>query len=265
MPRADEASATAQQALPELIGTDSRMLEVSRRIQLVAHRKTAVLIEGPTGTGKELVARALHRLSGRPAERFVAINCAAIPEALVEAELFGHARGAFTGAAQPRMGRIEAAAGGTLFLDEIGELPLMAQSKLLRFLESGEVQRVGENQPVHVDVRVVAATHRKLRAMAAREMFRADLLHRLSVFLIHTPPLAGRHADMDALIENRLQLLSRNEPRKQMSAAARAKLHTHEWPGNVRELEHAVERAWILSGEGALIDEECIEFVEVFE
>ncbi len=248
-------------SLPEFVGTDPRLLEVSRRIRLVAHRKTAVLVHGPTGTGKELVARAIHRLSGRSG-RFIAINCAAIPEALVEAELFGHARGAFTGAQGSRVGKIEAAAGGTLFLDEIGELPFAVQSKLLRFLESGEVQRVGENEPTHVDVRVVAATHRKLGAMSVEGTFRLDLLHRLSVFLIHTPALVGRREDISALIAHSLQGLAVGESAKQLSAAAREKLLAYNWPGNVRELAHTLERAWILSGESALIDEYCVDFGE---
>ena len=271
--------------LPEFVGCDPRLLEVSRRIQLVAHRRTAVLVHGPTGTGKELVARAIHRLSGR--QRFVAINCAAIPEALIEAELFGYARGAFTGAVQSRTGRIEAAAGGTLFLDEIGELPLPVQSKLLRYLECGEVQRVGENEAVRVDARVIVATHRKLGAMAAEGTFRLDLLHRLSVFLIQTPPLAGRYDDIDTLLAHTLANLAAQEPQtisqkvqnlrgdqrgdqggdrrdgaKQLSAEARRKLHAHPWPGNVRELEHTLERAWILSGESAVIGEECVDFGE---
>ena len=172
--------------LPELIGDSDRMLEVSRRIRLVAKRTTTVLIQGPTGTGKELVAHAVHRLSPRSDRPFIALNCAAIPEALLEAELFGHARGAFTGAVQRRTGRIEAANGGTLFLDEIGEMPLALQSKLLRFLESGELQRVGENEPVRVDVRIVAATHQSLGRRAQEGGFRADLYYRLAVFPVQT-------------------------------------------------------------------------------
>jgi flagellar P-ring protein FlgI len=172
--------------LPELIGESDRMLGVSRRIRLVAKRATTVLIQGPTGTGKELVARAVHRLSPRADRPFIALNCAAIPEALLEAELFGHARGAFTGAVQRRTGRIEAAHGGTLFLDEIGEMPLALQSKLLRFLESGELQRVGENEPVRVDVRIVAATHQSLARRAQEGSFRADLYYRLAVFPVQT-------------------------------------------------------------------------------
>ncbi len=182
--------------LPELVGNAPVMLEVSRRIRLVAPRSTPVLIEGPTGSGKELVAEALHRLSTRSRKPFVAINCAAIPEALLEAELFGHTRGAFTGAVQGRVGRIESADGGTLFLDEIGEMPLALQAKLLRFVESGELQRVGDNETVKVDVRIVAATHRPLAQHTQDGRFRADLYYRLAVFLIRTPALADHAQDL---------------------------------------------------------------------
>ena len=176
--------------LPELIGNAPCMIEISRRVRLVAPRLTPVLIEGPTGSGKELVAEALHRLSSRSRKPFVAINCAAIPESLLEAELFGHTRGAFTGAVQGRTGRIEAADGGTLFLDEIGEMPLGLQSKLLRFVECGELQRVGDNETVRVDVRIIAATHRPLASQAQSGGFRSDLYYRLAVFLIRTPALS---------------------------------------------------------------------------
>ena len=249
--------------LPELLGTDPRMLEVSRRIRLVASRSTAVLVQGPTGTGKELVARALHRLSPRSARPFVALNCAAIPEALLEAELFGHTRGAFTGAVQGRVGRLEAAHGGTLFLDEIGELPLALQAKLLRFVECGELQRVGENEPVRVDVRIVAATHRKLGQMAAAGTFRADLYYRLSVFLIQTPALAARADDIILLAQHALNRLARHESPKTLTPGAMLLLLEHSWPGNVRELEHTLERAWILSDRSTLIDVNDIDFGEV--
>ena len=248
--------------LPEFVGSDPALLEVSRRIRLVAPRATPVLIEGPTGSGKELVAQALHRLSPRAGRRLVALNCAAIPEALLEAELFGHTRGAFTGAVQGRTGRIEAAHGGTLFLDEIGEMPLALQSKLLRFLETGELQRVGDNEPVRVDVRIVAATHQPLGKLAAKGEFREDLYYRLAVFFIRTPALAGRNADIEALIAHFLERMAKQSPAKRLTAAARAKLAAWRWPGNVRELEHVLERAWILAEDRPKIGAEEIEFYE---
>jgi DNA-binding NtrC family response regulator len=246
--------------VPELIGDSDRMLEVSRRIRLVARRRTTVLIQGPTGTGKEVVARAIHRLSPRVDRPFVALNCAAIPEALLEAELFGHARGAFTGAVQRRTGRIEAANGGTLFLDEIGEMPLALQSKLLRFLESGELQRVGENETVRVDVRVVAATHQPLARRAQEGSFRADLFYRLSVFRIETPALAEHAADLSALTEHFLKAAAAGDTPKQLSELAFARLAAHDWPGNVRELQHVLERASILAEDRPVITEIEIEF-----
>lgn len=249
-------------ALPEFVGADPVLLEVSRRIRLAAPRRTAVLIEGPTGSGKELVARALHRLSPRSSRRMVALNCAAIPEALLEAELFGHTRGAFTGAVQGRTGRIEAAHGGTLLLDEIGEMPLGLQAKLLRFLETGELQRVGENEPVKVDVRIVAATHQPLAKMAAQGTFRRDLYYRLAVFLIRTPALAGRREDIAALTRASIERLAREEPAKRITPQAMERLMGHSWPGNARELEHVVERAWILAEDRPEIDADEIEFNE---
>jgi DNA-binding NtrC family response regulator len=253
----------AMRRLPEFIGSQPAMLEVSRRIRLVAPRSTPVLVQGPTGTGKELVARALHRLSPRSTRPFVALNCAAIPDALLEAELFGHTRGAFTGAVQGRTGRIEAAHGGTLFLDEIGEMPLALQAKLLRFVESGELQRVGENEPVKVDVRIVAATHQSLSKMAAEGMFRADLYYRLAVFLIRTPRLVDHAEDLTALVEHFMTRMGQEEPAKTLTAAAMERLAAHLWPGNIRELEHVIERAWILAEERPQIDAEEIEFGEM--
>ncbi len=238
----------ASERLPELVGNAPVMLEVSRRIRLVAPRSTPVLIEGPTGSGKELVAEALHRLSPRSRKPFVAINCAAIPEALLEAELFGHTRGAFTGAVQGRVGRIESADGGTLFLDEIGEMPLALQAKLLRFVESGELQRVGDNETLKVDVRIVAATHRPLAQHTTDGRFRADLYYRLAVFLIRTPALADHAQDLPLLVDHFLERMGREEPMKRVDAGAMGKLAGHEWPGNVRELEHVLERAAILAG-----------------
>jgi DNA-binding NtrC family response regulator len=236
------------------------MIEVSRRIRLVAPKSTPVLIEGPTGSGKELVAEALHRLSARSRKPFVAINCAAIPEALLEAELFGHTRGAFTGAVQGRTGRIESADGGTLFLDEIGEMPLALQSKLLRFFESGELQRVGDNETVKVDVRIVAATHQPLAQHTQSGLFRADLYYRLAVFLIRTPSLAEHASDLPLLVDHFMQRMGREEPIKRVDPGALAKLASHDWPGNVRELEHVLERGAILAGDSVVLTEREIDF-----
>jgi DNA-binding NtrC family response regulator len=249
--------------IPELIGNSATMLEVSRRIRKVAPRDTPVLIEGPTGSGKELVAAALHRLSSRSRKSFVAINCAAIPESLLEAELFGHTRGAFTGAVQGRVGRIEAADGGTLFLDEIGEMPLALQSKLLRFVESGELQRVGENEPVKVNVRIIAATHQLLAQRAQEGHFRADLYYRLAVFLIRTPALMEHMEDLPVLVDHFLENLGRAMPAKRIGESAMAKLETHGWPGNVRELEHVLERAVILADDQPIVRPTDIEFGDV--
>lgn len=258
--RPEAATPPAAERLPELKGNAACMLEVSRRVRLVAPRMTPVLIEGPTGSGKELVAEALHRLSARSRKPFIAINCAAIPEALLEAELFGHTRGAFTGAVQGRVGRIEAADGGTLFLDEIGEMPLALQSKLLRFVECGELQRVGDNDTAKVDVRIVAATHRQLAKQVANGAFRSDLYYRLAVFLIRTPALAEHATDVPLLVQHFLDKMGRETPVKRMEPAALAKLMAHDWPGNVRELEHVLERAVILAGDAPVLTAGEIDF-----
>ncbi|MGI4828461.1 MAG: sigma-54-dependent transcriptional regulator [Janthinobacterium lividum] len=240
-------------AIPGLVGQSSTMMELARLVRLVAPHAARVLIEGQTGTGKELVAKALHALSPRVKKPFVVLNCAAIPEALLEAELFGHTRGAFTGAVQSRIGRIEAAHGGTLFLDEIGEMPLSLQSKLLRFLENGELQRVGDNEPVRVDVRVIAATHQRLEERAEQGTFRLDLFHRLAVFPIAVPSLLERLEDLPAIAEHFLAQYAKESPRKRLSIAAIEKLMSHPWPGNVRELANVLQRAVILTDDEPII------------
>ncbi len=249
--------------LPELVGGSEPMQELAGLIRMVAPRSTTVLIEGETGTGKEVVARALHRLSLRASRPFAVLNCAAIPEALLEAELFGHTRGAFTGAVQSRTGRIEAADGGTLFLDEIGEMPLALQAKMLRFLECGELQRVGDNETMRVDVRVIAATHQPLEQMASERTFRLDLYHRLAVFPIEVPSLRVRMEDVTLLAEHFLTQMGQEMPKKRLTEAAAAKLEKYSWPGNVRELMHVLERGVILCGERQEIGMDEIRFGRV--
>ena len=233
--------------LPEMVGDSPGMVELARMVRLVAPTATTVLIQGETGTGKELVARAVHRLSPRANRPFLVLNCAAIPEALLEAELFGHTRGAFTGAVQSRTGRIEAAHGGTLFLDEIGEMPLALQAKMLRFLESGELQRVGDNETLHVNVRVVAASHQPLLQRSVERAFRLDLYHRLAVFPVVVPALRDRMEDVLPLAAYLLGRLGEVMPMKRLSGGGATKLMEHDWPGNVRELAHVLERGVILA------------------
>ncbi|MCU1319466.1 MAG: putative two component, sigma54 specific, transcriptional regulator, Fis family [Edaphobacter sp.] len=254
------ATVHAAVALPDMVGVSEPMRELARLIRLVAPRSTTVLIEGETGTGKEVVARAVHRLSERAGKPFAVLNCAAIPEALLEAELFGHTRGAFTGAVQSRTGRIEAAHGGTLFLDEIGEMPMALQAKMLRFLECGELQRVGDNETMRVDVRVIAATHQPLEQRAEEGTFRLDLYHRLAVFPVEVPALRDRMEDMGLLAEHILERMGQEMPRKRLTSEAEARLHEHHWPGNVRELIHVLERGAILSGDRMEIGAEEIRF-----
>jgi DNA-binding NtrC family response regulator len=246
--------------LPEFVGNSPVMRQFTRLIRLVAPRRTPVLIEGATGTGKELTARAIHRLSTRAKKPMVVLNCAAIPEALLEAEVFGHTRGAFTGAVSSRIGRVEAANGGTLFLDEIGEMPLQLQSKLLRFLECGELQRVGENDSIQVDVRVIAATNQPLARRVAEGAFRGDLYYRLSVFPIATPTLTSHAEDIPALAQHFLKRHSQTGPAKEFAPDAMQRLLAHSWPGNVRELEHCIERAYILADEDRFITAANIQF-----
>lgn len=235
----------------EIIGETPSMQQVKRLIEKIAPTDTSVLILGETGTGKELVARRIHELSQRSSMPFVAVNCGALPENLVESELFGHKKGAFTGADTARKGLIEVANGGTLFLDELGELDKTMQVKLLRFLESGEVRRVGENEAFTVDVRIVCATNRDLKAMADSGEFREDLFFRVNTFECRLPALRERKDDIPAIAQHLVaRHLKRAEcPPEKLTDAATDVLRKYDWGGNVRELANAIEHAVILSGE----------------
>jgi DNA-binding NtrC family response regulator len=234
---------------PRIIGESDSIKRAVSETQRVAQGDTTVLLLGESGTGKELFARAVHHLSPRRDKPFVAINCAAIPETLIESELFGHERGAFTGATERRAGKFELASGGTVFLDEIGELPLAAQGKLLRAIEEKTVDRVGGRAPVPVDVRIVAATNRDLRAASESGQFRRDLFFRLAVFPVEIPPLRDRGDDVVTLARHFAAQYGRELRKREatLSEAAVEALRLHTWPGNVRELENAVERACILA------------------
>ena len=229
-----------------LIGDSPALQEVRRMIAKVAPTRSTVLIRGETGTGKELVARAIHDQSDRAGMPFVTVNCGALPETLIESELFGHRKGSFTGATEQRVGLFEVASGGTLFLDEIGELPKSMQAKLLRVLESGEVRRVGDNDPFHVDVRIVCATHRDLDVMVHENEFRQDLLFRINPFEIHLPPLRERIEDVVALATHLIRRFQPVGSGPAFTSDALAALVAHSWPGNVRELANVVEHASIL-------------------
>ncbi len=233
----------------DIIGSSAGLLTMMRQASLVAPGDTTVLLLGETGTGKEMVARFIHERSTRPKGPFVPVNCAALPEALVESELFGHERGAFTGAVSSRPGKFELAHRGTLFLDEIGDLPADAQAKLLRVLQDHQVQRVGGTKSTRVDVRLIAATNQDLDTAVAEKRFRADLFYRLSVFPIQLPPLRERRDDIPALVQHFLKHFARRLKRRvaDVDAAALAKLAAYDWPGNVRELQNVVERGVILS------------------
>ncbi len=225
------------------------MLEVYKLIAMVAPARTTVLIEGESGTGKELVARAIHRESPRASKPFLALNCAAIPEGLLESELFGHARGAFTSAVQEKRGLFEEASGGTLFLDEVGDTSLAVQSKVLRALQEQEVRRVGSMAPIRVDVRLVAATNRDLRTLVDAGRFREDLYYRLNVVTIKLPPLRERVEDVPLHAAHflRRHAAARDGPAPAIAPEAMDALREYRWPGNVRELEHVIERAVTLA------------------
>ena len=234
---------------PQIIGEDARLKQVSQMLHRAAATDTTVLLEGESGTGKELFARALHVLSPRASEPFVAINCAAIPEGLLETELFGHEKGAFTGAAGRKVGKFELAHRGTLFLDEIGDLPLPLQAKILRALEERCFERVGGTTAIQVDVRVVAATNRRLKAAVAARQFREDLYFRLSVFPITIPPLRERTGDIPTLARYFIDKFCRDLNKRSLVLApsAEQELCQYGWPGNVRELQNCIERAVILT------------------
>jgi len=234
---------------PQIVGDDAKLKQVTLALHRAAATDTTVLLEGESGTGKELFARALHALSPRADGPFVAINCAAIPETLLETELFGHEKGAFTGASARKPGKFELAHRGTLFLDEIGDLPLLLQAKILRALEEKRFERVGGTSPIQVDVRVVAATNRNLKAAVAARQYREDLYFRLSVFPITIPPLRDRSEDIPKLARYFIEKYCRDLNKKALalSLAAEQEMRAYPWPGNVRELQNCIERAVILA------------------
>lgn len=241
----------------EMIGSSSVMAQLKKEIGIVAATDLNVLITGETGVGKELVARALHQQSARSAHPLIYLNCAALPETVAESELFGHVKGAFTGAIHDRTGKFEMANNGTLFLDEIGELPLSLQAKLLRVLQYGDLQRVGEDRPLKVDVRILAATNQDLRQASLEGRFRTDLFHRLSVFPLHVPPLRERGNDIVLLAGYFCEKCRKKFGLRHLalSAAARSVLSNAAWPGNIRELEHSIYRATIIAQAEAGSDE----------
>jgi DNA-binding NtrC family response regulator len=240
--------------LPAIVGESPRVIEVSRDIQKVAPTDSTVLLQGESGTGKELFARAIHQLSPRRGRPFVPINCAAIPDTLIENELFGHERGAFTGATGRQLGKFELADTGTVFLDEIGELGLNVQSKVLRVLQERRFDRIGGTATVEVDVRVICATNRNLTDDVKQGRFREDLFFRINVFPVTIPPLRARREDIDALTDFFLQKFARELNQRELAITddARAQLRHYQWPGNIRELENCIERAAILCNDSRI-------------
>jgi transcriptional regulator with GAF, ATPase, and Fis domain len=245
----------SRQCGEEIVGADFGLKGVMDLVRQVAPLNSPVLLYGETGTGKEVIARAIHNLSQRSEGPFIKVNCGAIPESLIDSELFGHERGAFTGALSQKRGRFERAHGGTIFLDEIGELSPEAQVRLLRVLQEKEIDRVGGTQSIAVDIRVIAATHRDLQSMIRRNRFREDLFFRLQVFPIFIPPLVERKGDIPALVQHFIRRKSREmglEDIPSLAEDAFEHLGSYHWPGNVRELENAVERTIILSRDRSL-------------
>ena len=236
-------------AISGLIGSSPSFLTAVEQLGTVARVDCAVLIRGETGTGKEVIARAIHDASARRQQRFVAINCAAIPASLIESELFGHERGAFTGALTHRIGRFQSADGGTLFLDEIGELPIELQPKLLRVIQEQEFERLGSSQTTRVDVRIIAATNQNLEQMVAERRFRMDLYYRLNVFPIWLPPLRERASDIPLLIDHFLRTIGGRYGKSidHISDDVMAAIMSYDWPGNIRELQNFIERSVILT------------------
>jgi formate hydrogenlyase transcriptional activator len=245
----------ASQLSSTIIGASANLRQVLQQVELVARTAATVLIYGETGTGKELIARAVHTASSRARAPFVKLNCAALPATLFESELFGHEKGAFTGAVARRTGRFEQAEGGTIFLDEIGELPIALQPKLLRVLQERELERLGSTRTLKVDVRLVAATNRDLSAMVQERSFREDLYYRLAVFPVYVPPLRERRDDIPRLVEHFVAHFARhmNKDVRGVSARTLASFERYDWPGNVRELQNVIERAVILAP-GPLLD-----------
>jgi formate hydrogenlyase transcriptional activator len=232
-----------------IVGNGALLKSVLQQVSLVAPSDATVLILGETGTGKELIARAIHNQSNRSGRPFIRVNCAAIPSSLIASELFGHERGAFTGALQRRLGRFESAHGGTIFLDEIGELPMEMQIALLRVIQEREFERVGSNKPISVDVRIIAATNRDLKAEVAAGNFRMDLFYRLNVFPVHLPPLRDRAEDIPLLVEHLVERYAKKAGRRfsGIKTSTLEMLQAHDWPGNIRELQNVIERAVIVS------------------
>jgi transcriptional regulator with GAF, ATPase, and Fis domain len=242
----------------EIVGASDTLQTVLSRITKVAPTESTVLITGETGTGKELVARAIHKHSLRSSRAFVSVNCAAIPQSLIASELFGHEKGAFTGALQRRLGRFELAEGGTLFLDEVGELPAETQVALLRVLQEREFERIGGTRPIQADVRVIAATNRDLNVLSAQGGFRSDLFYRLNVFPIEIPPLRDRKEDIPMLVEYFIERYASKAGKRirNVSKESVELLRSYPWPGNIRELQNVIERSVILGeGETFSVDE----------